>query len=155
MGAVRDFVGVLRQTPGPSVSAASVTAAAAEVAAAVTAAATVTVVVGDDVTAAVMRMLNYLVSHVLLMGEKFLQSDYGGDHESDLAYEQGFAGDQRDRAECERQQSGRFQGHCHHQRSKNFLRLLCNVSNIRVLVCYYYYYYSASFCFIRKCGLRF
>lgn len=99
-------MGVLRQTPGPSVSAAAVTtAAAAVVATAETATAVAAVVVADHVTTtAVMRMRDHLVGHVLLVrAEELLQSDDGRDHESDLANEQGLTGYQGNRAKCQRQ----------------------------------------------------
>lgn len=109
MGAIRHFMGILRQTSGPAVSAAAAAAAAvtaAVIAAAVTTAATVAVVVADDVAAAaaVMRVRHHLVSHVLLMrAEELLQPDNGRDHQGDLAYQEGLAGDHGDRAEREGQ----------------------------------------------------
>jgi len=101
MGAIRHFVGILRQTPGPAVSAATAAAISASVIAATEAAAAMaTVVVADDVAGAVMRMRDHLVGHVLLLGaEELLQADDGGDHEGDLAHQQRLAGDHGDRAE--------------------------------------------------------
>lgn len=101
MSAIGDLVGVLRQTPGPAVSAAArVTAAVVAATAAAVTAAAVAVVVADDVAAAVMRVRDHLVGDVLLLGaEELLQTDDGGDHEGDFTHEQGLAGDHGDRAE--------------------------------------------------------
>jgi len=101
MGAIRHFVGVLGQTPGPAVSAAAAAAISAAVIAATEATAAVAaVIVADNVARAVMRVRDHLVGHVFLLGaEELLQADDGGDHESDLAHQQRLAGDHGDRAE--------------------------------------------------------
>lgn len=87
VSAIGNFMGILWQTPGPSVSTATVTTA--KVTAAAAAATTVTaVVIMANMAAAVMRMRDYLVGHVFLMRtEELLQSDDGRDHESNLAHE--------------------------------------------------------------------
>ena len=78
VGAIRNFMSILWQTPGPSVSTGTVTTAKVTAAAAAAATAVTAMVIMANVAAGVMRMRNYFVSHMLLVRtEKFLQPDDG------------------------------------------------------------------------------
>lgn len=131
--------GLLSQASGPSgasVSTGATTATAAatgvtgKVAATTSGVTTsVTFVVADDVAAAVVRVRYHLVGHVLLVTAKqFLQSDYGGDYQSDFTDQKSLSGDQSDESKGQWQKCCHLQGDRHEDWSQDLGGLLCKIN---------------------------